>query len=108
MLQWKSKKYYILRVCVFVALGNQHAMQCNAHAPYCLLRPARLYSIFFTLSHKRHELRIKVIENKMCFDFLYNFCLEYFSFQEEMTDMIKNVLWSSCKVPVTFVRFNET
>jgi len=35
---------------------------------------------FSTLSHKRHDFREKVIENKMCFDFLYNFCLKYFSF----------------------------
>jgi len=27
---------------------------------------------FSTLSHKRRDLRKKVTENKMCFDFLYN------------------------------------
>jgi len=27
LLQWKSEKYYIFWVCVFVALGIQHAMR---------------------------------------------------------------------------------
>jgi hypothetical protein len=35
---------------------------------------------FSTLSHKRYDFRKKVIEHKICFDFLYNFCLKYFSF----------------------------
>ena len=39
---------------------------CNAHAPYCHLCPAPLYNIFPTFSHKRHDFREKVTENKMC------------------------------------------
>jgi len=27
LLQWKSNVHYTIRVCVFVALGNQHAMR---------------------------------------------------------------------------------
>jgi hypothetical protein len=40
---------------------------CNAHAPYCHLWSVRLYNIFSTLSHKRHDIRKKkVTEHKMC------------------------------------------
>jgi len=30
---------------------------CNAHAPCCHLWPVRLYHIFSTLSHKRHDFQ---------------------------------------------------
>jgi hypothetical protein len=33
---------------------------------------------FFILSHKRHDFRENVIEDKICFDFLYNFLSETF------------------------------
>ena len=33
---------------------------------YCHLWPARLYSIFSTLSHKPHDFRKKVVQHKMC------------------------------------------
>jgi hypothetical protein len=42
LLQWKSKKYYILRVCVF----SLRYPACNANAPHCNLLPARIYIIF--------------------------------------------------------------
>jgi len=46
----------------FVTLGFQHA---NAHAPHCHMWHARLYNIFSTLSHKRHDCREKkVTEHK--------------------------------------------
>jgi hypothetical protein len=35
---------------------------------------------FCTLSDKWHDFQKKVIEHKMFFDFLYNFCLKHFSF----------------------------
>ena len=36
---------------------------------------------FSPLSHKRHDFRGKKLLNiKLCFDFLYNFILKYFSF----------------------------
>jgi len=48
LLLWKSNKYYILCVCVcvFVALGIQHAMRMRHIMPYCHLWPVRLYHIF--------------------------------------------------------------
>jgi hypothetical protein len=35
---------------------------------------------FSKLSHKWHDFLKNVVERKMCFDFLYNFCLKYFSY----------------------------
>jgi len=54
-----------------------------AHAPYCHLWSAPLYNIFPLYLTNDTILEKKVTENKMCLDFLYNFCLKYFSFQEE-------------------------
>jgi len=48
-------------------------------------------TIFFpTLSHKRHDFLGEggeVTEPKMCFDFLYNFCLKHFSFEDEFREI---------------------
>ena len=47
---------------------------CNGHAPYCHLSPFRLYCFHCTLSHELQDFpEKKVIQHKMCFDFLYNF-----------------------------------
>jgi hypothetical protein len=54
-LQWKSNRYYIFWVCV----SRLRYPVCNAHAPYCYLWHVGLYSIFFTLSQKRHYLKKK-------------------------------------------------
>ena len=97
LLQWKSKKYYIfLCVCVCGWVGGCRCSYkdacvclcacsltypaCNAHMP-CFLRPLWLHHIFATSSHKRHDSRKKVTENKMCFlNFFYNFHFKHFSF----------------------------
>ena len=60
----------------------------------CMLRMIAFCSLsgstnFFTLSRKWHDFRgEKVIELKICFDFLYNFCLKNFSFYEELREML--------------------
>ena len=69
------------RVCV--ALGIQHAVRID-HIVICGLSG---YTIFSILSHKQQVFRKQVIEYKMCFDFLYNFCLKHFSFQEELSEI---------------------
>jgi hypothetical protein len=76
---WKRNKYYIFRVFVFVALVIQHVKRMR-HIIICeCLAPQN----FFTLSHKRHDFQGgKVIEHKMCFDFLHDFYLKHFSFYE--------------------------
>ena len=56
-------------VCVFVVLGIQREMRLPGS------------TIFSTLSHKRHDFRKKKLLNiKLCFDFLYDFFLKRFSF----------------------------
>jgi len=48
-----------------------------------------------------------VIENKMCFDFLYNFCLKHLSFWEELSEILK--MYIGIHVKYLFLSaFNET
>jgi hypothetical protein len=61
-----------------IELGTQHAKRMRhimLPSVACLTVP-----YFSTLSHNRRDFRVKVIERNMCFDFLYKFCLKYFSF----------------------------
>ena len=46
---------------------------------------------FFTLSHKRHDLRLKNLFNIKGFFFLYKFCLKYFLFYGEFSERLPQV-----------------
>jgi hypothetical protein len=81
----KNNKYCIIWACVFSCRYPSR----KAYAPYytviCGLSGSHYFS---TLSPEWHHFRQqKVIEHKTCFDFLYNFCLKYVSFKEELNEM---------------------
>ena len=96
LLQWKDNKYYIVWVCIC----SLNYPAYNAHTPYCHLWPAGLYSTF------PHYLINKLLNIK------YVFCWVPLKLLSEMflirrrteRDMIKNIHWSSCKLPLIFVR----
>ena len=84
----------------------------NSHVPFCHQWPCPAVQHFSTLSHERHDFRIKKKSYwswSLCFEFLYKFCLKYFSFKEELSEM-----WSKMYIGL-FVKcssflpdFNET
>jgi hypothetical protein len=105
LLQWKSNKYHIFWVCV-CSLSYPAR---NAHAPYCHLFPAPLYSVF-----PHYLINATIFEKKL----LNPKCVFWFSLQglseiflilrRNERDMIRNVYWSSCKVTLFFLDFNES
>jgi hypothetical protein len=63
--------------CVSVALGIQHAMRMRRVTMPSVAWPT--LQNFYSLYHKRHDLRKKRYwTQNVCFDFLYNFCLQHF------------------------------
>jgi hypothetical protein len=66
MLQWEGKKYYIFRVCYFVALAIQHVMCMHYTTLSSVVRLAEPW--FHTLSHKGHDFRGEknAVEHKTC------------------------------------------
>jgi hypothetical protein len=66
----------------------------------CLILP-----YLSTLSHFRR----KVIEHKICFDFLYNFCLKNFSLYEEFSEILSQMYTGfHVKYPLFLSEFNKT
>ena len=90
-------------VCVFVALGIVHAMSMGR---IYHLWPAPLSNIFSTDSHKRHDLRKKILSIKCVFRVSLQHLSEiFFILRRTERDMVENVYWSSCKVPFFLARF---
>ena len=67
----------ILSVCLY-PLNIQHAKRIRPIVSSPVACPAVTY--FSTLSERRHDIRQKVIEHKMCSDILYKYCFKQFSF----------------------------
>jgi hypothetical protein len=78
--QWVLHNLSVVCVCV---CSPRHPAR-NAHAPYCHLWPGPLYNIFpqFLINGTIFGKK-SYWTQKVRFDFLYNFCLEHFSFYEE-------------------------
>jgi len=70
---------------VSVPLVIQHAKCMPRIILSTLAYLAPLY--FPTLSHKMNHFRNNVIERKMCFGFLCNFCMKLFSFKGEISEL---------------------
>jgi hypothetical protein len=69
--------------------------------------PCRGLQYFSPLSHERHDF-LKIIERKICIDFPYNVCLKYFSFHEELSEMLsKMYIGLNVKYPLFLPDFNE-
>jgi hypothetical protein len=90
--------------CVSVALVIQHAkrMRCIILSSVaCVAVP-----YFFTLSHKQHDFRPKVIEHKMCVLIFSRTLNKIFLILKILErDIIIHVHRPSCKVPVIRIRF---
>jgi len=86
-----------------VALGIQHEYACTILSSMAC--PALQY--FSTLSHKRHDFREK--KNYCTWNCVLVFSLKFvwklLSLRRNEPDLITNVHWSSCKVPVIPVKF---
>jgi hypothetical protein len=90
-------------VCVHIALLNQHATRMRHIWTSFVATLAPPY--FWTLSHKRHVFRKKVIENKMCVLIFSTIVSKTFLIvRRNQRDIVINMKTSSCKVPVNSCR----
>ena len=81
---------------------------CSMNFSQQIAQVVLCFSAGMRLAEKLDWKGLNWLQN-VCFDFLYNFCLKYFSFQEEMSE-----IWSKMhaglhvKYPLFWYDFNET
>ena len=73
---------------------------CNSYASYCdVIRGPFASTIFFVMSHKRHDFRKKVIEHKMCVLIsLQPLSKTFLILRKIYRDIVTNVKTCLCKV----------
>jgi hypothetical protein len=82
-------------------------MRCTCAILSSVPGPALQY--FSTLSHKRHDFRKTLLNAKCVFWFPLRLSSGTFLILRNIErDVMKNVWWSSCKVPFVFSNFNGT
>ena len=91
---WCSRKAISVTYseCVFAALGIQHAMRLR-HVVICVLSRS---IIFFHIFSQTAWFWEKVVEHKMCFDFLYNFAWNISHSKQDWARYDQNIYWPSC------------
>ena len=97
-------------MCVCVCVCSLRHSAWNAHAPYCLLWPFRLYSSFPNYLITWADFRKTVVEHKMCWDFFHsNFVWNIFNSQSKWARYYHKCTQAglTCKVPVIRVRFSR-
>jgi hypothetical protein len=91
LLPWKSKKYYIFRLCIC----SLRYPACKAYAPYCHMWPASSKKKISTLSKKRQDV-LKKMNIKCVFRFSLHLFPETFPIVRRIErDMITNANRSS-------------
>jgi hypothetical protein len=81
---WRVWLYNIFpHYTVWVCVCSLMYPACNAHAPHCLLWLVPSTISFPTLSHKRHDFRIKCNwKHSVCFEIPYKFVWNIFHFKK--------------------------
>ena len=102
LLQWKRIKLYTFWECVCRLMYRV----CSFHAPYCHLRPARLYSIFqrlinWTIFWKKKGTEIERCVLTFSTIFVWNICHS----KKNWARYYQRLNSFSCSLPVIIVRF---